>query len=128
MSPKSIGAGIVIYHPSVWAVLLIRDTRTNLWSFPKGRAETWDRDLVDTAVRETFEETGMVLHIHYRLLSRSMESYDKTRLMYAEATTANLPFTYCIEQHVAEVAWIRVEDIPRLKGNYSLRAWTASHH
>lgn len=128
MNPKPIGAGIVIYHPSDWAVLLIRDTRTNLWSFPKGRAEAYDRDLVDTAVRETFEETGMVLHVHYRLLSQYMEAYDKTRLMYAEATTANLPFISCIEQHVAEVAWVCVQDIQRLKGNHSLRAWAAHHH
>lgn len=121
---KRDGAGLVIYHPSAWAVLLVRDTRTDLWSFPKGRAEAWDRDLIDTAVRETYEETGMVLDINYRLLSRDLEAYGNTYLTYAEATTADLPFICCAEQHVAEVAWVPVHDIP-LQANFALRAWAS---
>lgn len=121
------GAGLVIYHPSVWAVLLVRDTRTNMWSFPKGRAETWDRDLVDTAVRETYEETGFVLDTHYRLLTRVFETHGNTDILYAEAKTSTLPFCTCTEQHVAEVAWIAVQDIPTIHGNFPLRTWGAKN-
>lgn len=124
MNSKRDGAGLVIYHPSDWAVLLVRDTRTNMWSFPKGRAEAWDRDLIETAVRETYEETGMVLDKDYKLLTHCLEAYGSTHLLYAEATTSDLPFSYCIEQHVAEVAWVPIQDLARLKGNFALRAWS----
>lgn len=119
----SLRAGLVIYHPSDWAILLIRDARTSMWSFPKGRIEPYDRDLVDAAVRETYEETGFVLDKHYLLLTRMFETHGNTNLLYAEAKTPTLPFSSCVEQHVAEVAWVAVRDIKSIHCNFPLRAW-----
>ena len=120
-------AGLVVYHPSAWAILLIRDTRTNIWSLPKGRVESYDRDLVDAAVRETYEETGFILDKHYRLLSHVFEVHGKARLFYAEAKTSMLPFSSCIEQHVAEVAWVPIQDIQSIHGNLPLRSWSLAN-
>jgi 8-oxo-dGTP pyrophosphatase MutT (NUDIX family) len=121
--PARIGAGLVIFHPSQSSILLVRDTRTDLWSFPKGRAESYDRDLVDTAVRETYEETGFVKDVNYRLLSHVSKLYGNTNILWAEATSPTLVFDSCIEQHVAEVAWIPISQIPHLKANSPVRVW-----
>jgi 8-oxo-dGTP pyrophosphatase MutT (NUDIX family) len=115
-------AGLVIYHPHMAAVLLVRDTRTDKWSFPKGRAESYDRDLITTAIRETHEETGFVLNTHYKLTTTDWE-FTSVYLVRANALTAALPFTSCAEQHVAEVAWVHIRDILRLNGNAPLRGW-----
>lgn len=123
-----LGAGLAIFHPTQWSVLLIRDTRTNMWSFPKGRAESYDGDLVDTAVRETYEETGFIKDIHYRLLSRTYKLYGNTNILWAEATSPTLVFSSCIEQNVAEVAWIPISAIQSINAIYVVRQWAKSNY
>lgn len=122
-----VGAGVAIFHPTEWSVLMIRDTRTNIWSLPKGRTEPQDHDVIDTAVRETIEETGFVVNVHYRLLSRVAKLYGNTHVLWAEATSPTLVFDSCIDQHVAEVAWIPISSIKSIKANYTTRSWAKAN-
>lgn len=118
-----IRAGIVIFHPTQSSVLLVRNTLSNMWGFPKGHPEPSDRDLLDTAVRETYAETGFVKDVHYRLLSTVSKFYGYTNIFWAEALTSTLVFPSCIEEHVAEVAWVPISQIPHMKCNQPVREW-----
>jgi 8-oxo-dGTP pyrophosphatase MutT (NUDIX family) len=120
---KRPGGGLVILNPSKNAVLLIRDDRTQKWSFPKGRYEIYDADLLATAIRETEEETGFVLNKDYVLDNSVLRSYANTQLVLAYSLTDALPFQVCAEHHVAEVAWVPFEKIARLNHNLPLRLW-----
>lgn len=116
------GAGLVIQHPTESAVLLVRDSRTNKWSFPKGRSESIDVNYIDTAIRETLEETGFIQYKHYVLKNKS-RACAHTQLVLAQALTSELPFTSCKEQHVAEVAWMPIKSVRSIDANLSLRMW-----
>lgn len=120
---KRPGGGLVILHPSEKAVLLIRDDRTNKWSFPKGRQEDYDADLIATAIRETEEETGFVFNKDYVLDKTVCRSYANTQLVLAHAVTTDLPFEVCNAHHVAEVAWVPFDKIASLNPNLPLRLW-----
>ncbi len=53
------GGGVILFN-SYNQVLLVQDTFTKKWSFPKGRVEKEDCDFpIVTAIRETKEETGL---------------------------------------------------------------------
>jgi 8-oxo-dGTP pyrophosphatase MutT (NUDIX family) len=123
MYDKRPGAGLVIYHPTESAVLLVRDIRTNKWSFPKGRVESIDVDYMDTAVRETLEETGFIQYKHYVLKNNKSRSCARTYLVDAQALTSELPFTSRKDQYVAEVAWMPISKVNAINGNLSLRMW-----
>jgi 8-oxo-dGTP pyrophosphatase MutT (NUDIX family) len=120
--PKRPGGGLVILHPSDASVLLVRDDRHNKWSFPKGRMEAEDYDLLETAVRETREETGFEHNRHY-VLKTKMRTCARTQLVLAQALTPDLPLHSCAEHHVAEVAWIPFHDVGSLDANLPLRLW-----
>ena len=42
-------------------ILLVKNRRTNLWGFPKGSVENFDKNLKYAAIRELKEETGYIL-------------------------------------------------------------------
>jgi 8-oxo-dGTP pyrophosphatase MutT (NUDIX family) len=62
-----IGAGLILIN-SRGDVLLVRDTRSNRLGFPKGHPEKKDKDIpLNTAIRECWEETGLILNNDYKL-------------------------------------------------------------
>jgi 8-oxo-dGTP pyrophosphatase MutT (NUDIX family) len=68
-------------------VLFIRraEFESDPWSgqiaFPGGRAEIGDADLLQTALRETFEETGVDFSPDYELLGRLDDLHSRTVLL-----------------------------------------------
>jgi 8-oxo-dGTP pyrophosphatase MutT (NUDIX family) len=61
-------AGIILFKDN--AVLLVQDKQSQKWSFPKGASEPEDKESVlNTAVRETYEEVGLIKDIDYTLSS-----------------------------------------------------------
>jgi 8-oxo-dGTP pyrophosphatase MutT (NUDIX family) len=54
------GAGLILLSSDLTSVLLVRDTRSGKWGFPKGHREKDDSSDLATAVRECYEETGLV--------------------------------------------------------------------
>lgn len=57
-------AGIILHNENN-EVLCVRDTKSDKWSFPKGHCERIDTHLLDTAIRETREETGLEYGVDY---------------------------------------------------------------
>ena len=53
------GAGFILLSSDLSTTLLVHDTRSEKWGFPKGHREHFDENDVETAVREMYEETGL---------------------------------------------------------------------
>jgi 8-oxo-dGTP pyrophosphatase MutT (NUDIX family) len=59
-------AGIILFKDN--AVLLVQDKKSQKWSFPKGAPESEDNaQVLNTAVREAYEEVGLILDLDYTL-------------------------------------------------------------
>ena len=54
------GAGLILLSSDLTHTLLVHDTRSGKWGFPKGHRETFDKSDLDCAIREVNEETGLV--------------------------------------------------------------------
>ena len=59
------GVGVWLFNPSGQVLMGLRLSKHgfNTWSAPGGKPEA-NESLIDTAIRETFEETGIVLKLH----------------------------------------------------------------
>jgi 8-oxo-dGTP pyrophosphatase MutT (NUDIX family) len=53
-----LAAGTVTVDPKQRKVLIVHDLETNKYQLPRGRKD-WGESLTETAIRETFEETGI---------------------------------------------------------------------
>lgn len=56
--PKAPCAGVIVLDPTITKVVLI-STHNNVWGFPKGKREKTDASVVDAALRELKEESGL---------------------------------------------------------------------
>lgn len=63
----TFGGGLIIRNRDD-LVLLVKGT-SGKWSFPKGGTEPCDTDFLSTAIRECFEEIGLMAGIDYYLLN-----------------------------------------------------------
>jgi ADP-ribose pyrophosphatase YjhB (NUDIX family) len=54
------GAGLVLLSSDLSSTILVRDARTGKWGFPKGHREAYDKNDLDTATRECYEEIGLM--------------------------------------------------------------------
>lgn len=56
---------LLVYHEETWSFVFIQrainpsDIHSGQVAFPGGRVEEQDKDLIDTAIRETYEEIGV---------------------------------------------------------------------
>lgn len=57
---KAPCAGVIVFDPSITNVVLIA-THNDVWGFPKGKREKRDKSVVDAALRELKEESGLSL-------------------------------------------------------------------
>lgn len=77
----NLGAGTVTFHPTKNEVLLVLNSKyhEDIWQLPKGR-KNLDEDLRDTAIRETYEETGYhVKLVPIPVLTRATRPHGCTR-------------------------------------------------
>jgi len=125
------GAGFVLLSSDLDYVLLVHDARSGKWGFPKGHRESYDPDDLATAVRELFEETGLVPS-QYTILSSTFKIHKGSQsylFRYARLTNdihkANLQANS--PEEISELKWIPLADLLSadtvLDGNKYLRTW-----
>jgi 8-oxo-dGTP pyrophosphatase MutT (NUDIX family) len=112
-------AGIVIHHPTEDAVLMVRDSRNNMWSFPKGGHESYDSSQLSTAIREVREETGFEYRKDYDVL-QWLDIVDIHSYVFFRgvATRRKLLFKRCDGEYIQNVAWIPCQILQKLRMNY----------
>ena len=123
---KYVGAGIILVHISgdgVPRYLMLKGSRSGIWSFSKGHPELVDRGSpLRTAVRETEEETGYVNGRDYHIIGDAIRfgkrPYWLGLVMAAEPPAMKLSRT----EHV-EAAWLTRDEVANLESNTDVRAW-----
>lgn len=60
-------AGTIILNPELTKIVLVKGKISGKWSFPKGHRDKYETNL-ETATRETYEETGLKLQLKVPLL------------------------------------------------------------
>lgn len=112
-------AGIVIFHPTEDAVLMIRDSRNRMWSFPKGGWERCDSSQLKTGVREVREETGFLYNTDYRVFLGS-EIFDIQGYVFFQgiASRTDLYMTENLQEYVARIEWVPFERLGSLRMNH----------
>ena len=105
--PDVIAAGAVVVRKG--AVLLVHRPKYDDWSFPKGKQDPGEDDVV-TAVREVAEETGVEVRLGMPLPSTAYVQLDgRTKLVhYWRATVVgdHDVTTYRANDEIDDVAWV----------------------
>ena len=120
-----VGAGVILTRhdaDGVTRYLLLKGRDTGVWSFSKGHPEIYDCDApLRTAVRETFEETGLKAGQHYSIIGDSIRFGKRpywVGIMKEPAATVIV----CRKEHTM-AAWFSWEEICQLNGNTDVRCW-----
>ena len=118
--PLVEAAGGLVQHAN-GKILFIN--RNNKWDLPKGRIEKGE-NLVDAAVREVIEETGVKdlivkkpLHVTYHILSKNKKYKLKKTYWYFMYTSYNGILVPQIEEGILRAVWKKESEIPELMKN-----------
>jgi 8-oxo-dGTP pyrophosphatase MutT (NUDIX family) len=127
-----IGSGFILFSHDLKKILLVHDTRSQKWGFPKGHKEDYDTNDLQTAIRECGEETNLTpndytIHNEPFRVSKGSQSY-----IFRYAVMNEYSKTYIQSsstQEISEIRWISISDLlgadTVLDGNKYLRSWIA---
>ncbi len=109
--PDVIAAGAVVVRKG--AVLLVHRPKYDDWSFPKGKQDPGEDDVV-TAVREVAEETGVEVRLGMPLPSTAYVQLDgRTKLVHywrASVVGDHDVSTYRANDEIDDVAWVPIDE------------------
>lgn len=128
-----MGSGFVLLSHDLTSVLLVHDARSGKWGFPKGHREAIDGgNDCQTAIRETFEETGYTADMYTIIpdifkINKGSQSY---LFRYAIVIDENpRPVSKYNSFEIRETRWIPIKNLLDatnvLDGNKYLRTWIA---
>ena len=105
MSRKSVGT--IILDELHGTVLLVLGRESMKWSFPKGHVEK-NEDFREAAIRETYEETGIILGINQlgRRLNMSRKIYYEVKVNMLDY----LNFKIKDVREILDVKWCKIYD------------------
>lgn len=119
------GAGIILTRLDGLAphVLCLRGRESGVWSFSKGHPEAEDIGKpLRTAVRETYEETGLVADVDYKIIGSSVRYGKRPYWIGILQPGAHERLRVARREH--DVAgWFSLEETKGLRGNTDVRAW-----
>jgi 8-oxo-dGTP pyrophosphatase MutT (NUDIX family) len=113
-----IGAGIILTLDD--SVLLLQGVKGS-WSFPKGHWEIGDATPMDTAIRETWEETGYILGLDYEIVGTKMRLDKRIYWMARPLRTLQDPVLRSREHK--GFRWVPISDIYWLNVNSGVKIW-----
>ena len=128
-----VGAGFIMLSPECTHTLLVNDSRSKKWGFPKGHREMEDSDDLATAVRECNEETGLTaldykVHNEVFRVSKGSQSY-LFRYAILKAEMSKVKVYPTPPNEICECRWVPIVDLIGANqiydGNKYLRNWIA---
>jgi 8-oxo-dGTP pyrophosphatase MutT (NUDIX family) len=123
------GAGLILLSSDLTHVLLIRDTRSGKWGFPKGHREPEDSSDLATAVREVHEETGLIqedysVHDDSFKINKGGQAY---LFRYAVLKSDGHRLRAGPAYEIASLEWVPIHKLTEaqniIDGNKYLRTW-----
>ena len=132
-SMSYVGAGFIILSPECTHTLLVNDSRSKKWGFPKGHREKEDNDDLATAVRECHEETGLIasdykVHNEVFRVSKGSQSY-LFRYTILKTDMNKVKAHPSPPNEIRECRWVPITDLMSANhiydGNKYLRNWIA---
>jgi 8-oxo-dGTP pyrophosphatase MutT (NUDIX family) len=118
------GAGLILLN-SNYSILLVRDTKSKKFGFPKGHYETYDKTPYETALRELNEETGLLekdfkLFSDYPIMSKN-KYYFWIGLLNETIENVERFHVTKEEPTISLVKYYEIEKIKNLNINISLK-------
>lgn len=112
MSRRS--AGTIILDKLHETVLLVLGRESMKWSFPKGHVKT-NEDIKEAAIRETYEETGIVLEMHQlgKRVNIRRSTYYNVIVDMREYTNIEIKDPW----EILDVKWCKISDLHLLNVN-----------
>ena len=127
------GAGFIVLSSDLTATLLVNDTTSQKWGFPKGHREPSDASDLETAVRECYEETGLTSEDYIVLpdtfkVSKGSHSYNFRYAILRDEKKKTKIVPGSVHE-IAELQWIPIQQLLDAKhildGNKYLRSWVS---
>ena len=123
--PISIRAGLILTNDKN-EYLVVKDSRSHKWSFPKGGKEDCDKYLTDCAEREMLEETGFIVgkdylynpedHVCTCVITK--EYCSVYYFFLGKALKNDLYFKQKLEENIEEVKYVSAYNLMRMNINY----------
>jgi 8-oxo-dGTP pyrophosphatase MutT (NUDIX family) len=111
-------AGIILTKDD--KILLVQDKESLKWSFPKGAAEAIDNhDPKNTAIRETYEEAGLVPEADYTFDYLVPQHFPHNGLYYI-ATAKPTATPKINDDEVLQVRWCTRADVSAIWGQTNM--------
>lgn len=111
-------AGTIIINKDYTKILLVKGKRSSKWGPPKGHIEN-NENIMNAAIRETYEETGLLLN------ESQAYKYKNTEKPYFVVLTKIVFFVFVIDDiedldpidknEISEVKWFNIEYLKGLK-------------
>ena len=122
-------AGVILYHLSENTIefVVVRMRFTDIWSMPKGKKDPEDTNLVETAKREFYEETGLDVDdcINENIPAKTV---NKTKFYMLESDHTNHRFNGYNIKEIAEVAWVTIAAVRCNRWMYSKQTVAVADH
>jgi len=113
-NPNSVYGCILV--TSDRKVLVIRGRKSGKWSFPKGHSEQ-DESELDAAIRETKEETGLLLNTWYQ------QSVQLATGLYFIYKYKEQPCTPIDTTEVTETRWVTMDALKKMNVNVDINTF-----
>jgi ADP-ribose pyrophosphatase YjhB (NUDIX family) len=109
-------AGVIV-HDKTQNKLLIIQSRGNLWGFPKGSLKI-NETFVDCAIRELYEETGIMLEKHQINTQNSIQIKSSNMYFYINMKECNVNIqNHILDNDANGIGWININCIKQNKFN-----------
>lgn len=124
--PVVVGAGVILMRADgpEPRYLLLCGRDTGIWSFPKGHPEPEDAgNLLRTAIRETWEETGLRPEADYTFVSPNSQRFGKRPYWIATVRPETVRRLRLSRTEHSMAGWFLRSELEQLRTNVDVRAW-----
>jgi len=121
------GAGFILLSPDLSHTLLVKGNKSSKWGFPKGHREEYDMNPTETAIRELYEETGLVrddIIIHEKSFSLLRDGTGHI-FSYAILKKDISPDKASPKNEIIRIMWIPIVELLSINiySNKYLKSW-----